>query len=78
MKSLIRKALVLALSICSVSTAFAASGAENDGNGLFLWVFIGFAVMIVALQFIPGALMFLGMAKGLFSSSKSSLEVEKN
>lgn len=74
MKPIIRN--TLALSICSASSAFAASGAENDANGLFVWLFIGFAVMIVAFQFLPGILMFFGMTKGLFSSGKSTIETE--
>jgi hypothetical protein len=67
MKTAIKK--TLALSLCSASSAFAASGAENDDTGLFFWLFIGFAAMIVAFQFLPGIMMFFGMAKGLFTSS---------
>lgn len=67
MKPAIKK--TLALSLCSASSAFAASGAENDDTGLFFWLFIGFAAMIIAFQFLPGIMMFLGMAKGLFSSA---------
>jgi hypothetical protein len=65
MKPIIRKAI--ALTLCSASSAFAASGAENDGTGIFFWLFIGFAAMIIAFQFLPGIMMFLGMAKGLVS-----------
>lgn len=67
MKTSIKKSLALIL--CSASSAFAASGAENDGTGLFFWLFIGFAAMIIAFQFLPGIMMFFGMAKGLFSSA---------
>jgi hypothetical protein len=67
MKTNISKAITLIL--CSASTAFAASGAENDGTGIFFWLFVGFAVLIVAFQFLPGIMMFLGMAKGLASST---------
>ena len=66
MKTNISKAIALIL--CSASTAFAASGAENDGTGLFFWLFVGFAALIIAFQFLPGIMMFLGMAKGLASS----------
>ena len=73
MKTTISKAIALIL--CSAPTAFAASGAENDGTGLFFWIFVGFAALIVAFQFLPGILMFLGMAKGLASSvSKETAE----
>jgi hypothetical protein len=67
MKTNIGKAIALIL--CSASTAFAASGAENDGTGLFFWLFVGFAALIIAFQFLPGIMMFLGMAKGLASSA---------
>lgn len=75
MKPAIRK--ILALSLCSASSAFAASGAESDGTGLFFWLFIGFAAMIVAFQFLPGIMMFIGMAKGLFTSTAKESEVAK-
>jgi hypothetical protein len=57
------------IALGSTSTAFAASGAENDGTGLFFWLFVGFASMIISFQFIPAILMFFGMAKGLFSKT---------
>lgn len=66
MKPTIKKTVSLLL--CSASSAFAASGAENDGSGLFFWLFIGFAAMIVMFQFLPGVMMFFGMAKGLFGA----------
>jgi hypothetical protein len=76
MKPVIRN--ILALSLFSASSAIAASGAESDGNGLLLSMFIGFAVVIVAFQFLPGILMFLGMTKGIFSSRKSEVGTSKS
>jgi hypothetical protein len=75
MKSAIKK--TLALSLCSASSAFAASGAENDETGIFFWLFIGFAAMIIAFQFLPGIMMFFGMAKGLFTSGTKEPAVAK-
>lgn len=72
MKPSISKALVLTL--CSASSAFAASGAEHD-TGLFFWLFVGFAAMIIAFQFLPAITMFLGMVKGLFSTGTKELTV---
>lgn len=66
MKPIIKKTVSLLL--CSASSAFAASGAEHDGTGLFFWLFIGFAAMIIIFQFMPGVMMFFGMAKGLFGA----------
>jgi hypothetical protein len=70
MKPIIKK--TIALFVCSVSSAFAASGAENEGSGLFFWLFIGFASMIIVFQFLPGIMMFFGMAKGLFGSARET------
>ena len=67
-----RKSIVLTL--CSASSAFAASGAEEDGTGLFFWLFVGFAAMIIVFQFLPGILMFFGMAKGLIGSAAKDEE----
>jgi hypothetical protein len=69
---------ILAISLFCATSAIAASGAENDGNGLLLSMFIGFAAVIVAFQFLPGILMFLGMTKGIFSSRKSEIETGKS
>lgn len=57
------------ISLGSTTTAFAASGADQDSTGIFFWLFIGFASMIISFQFVPGILMFVGMAKGLFSKT---------
>ena len=60
---------LIALALGSTSDALAASGAENDGTGLFFWIFIAFGAMVIAFQFFPGLLMFFGMLKGLFPSA---------
>lgn len=49
------------------SFAFAASGAEYEGSGLLLVLFIGFGSLIVATQFIPGMVMLYSMLKGLLT-----------
>lgn len=58
-----------ALVLGSASNALAASGAENDGTGLFFWIFLAFGALVIAFQFFPGLLMFFGMLKGLFTST---------
>ena len=75
MKPVINKAI--AISLCSASTSFAASGAENDGTGLFFWLFVGFAAMIIVFQFLPGIMMFFGMAKGLLGSGTKESDIAK-
>ena len=52
----------------SASQALAASGAaEGEGLGILAACFIGFGVMIVMFQFIPGILLMAGMLKGVLS-----------
>ena len=54
--------------IITASQALAAGGAsEGESLGLLAILFIGFGVMIVLFQFIPGILLMVGMLKGLFS-----------
>lgn len=60
-------ALLVSL-IITASQALAAGGApESEGLGLLAIFFIGFGVMIVLFQFIPGVMLMAGMLKGLFS-----------
>jgi hypothetical protein len=49
------------------SFAFGASGAEQEGSGLLLVLFIGFGSLVVAMQFIPGMVMLYSMLKGIFT-----------
>lgn len=66
MKPSIRKAVALAL--CCLPSAYAATSAGHDGSGLFFWLFIGFATFIITFHLLPGITTFLSMTKGLFSS----------
>jgi len=60
-------ALLVSL-IITASQALAAGGVpEGEGLGLLAIFFIGFGVMIVLFQFIPGVMLMAGMLKGLFS-----------
>lgn len=55
------------LAAASTSTSFAASGAESDGNGLLVMLFLGIGALVVAFQMLPGLALFGSMLKGLFS-----------
>jgi len=56
----------------SATSAFAASGAtEQVGNGMLIWFFIGFAMLVLLFQATPALITFYSMLKGLFSSSPS-------
>lgn len=54
--------------IITASQALASSGVpENEGIGILAACFIGFGIMIVMFQFIPGIMLMVGMLKGIFS-----------
>lgn len=56
-------------SIATTSSVFAASGTESEGNGLFVWLFLGFGALIVLYQMAPGLMLLGSMIKGLFSTA---------
>jgi hypothetical protein len=47
------------------ATAFAASGAAEEGSGIFVWIFLGFFAVIVVGQIVPAVLLMTGLVKGL-------------
>ena len=53
--------------LAAASTSFAASGAESEGNGLLVMLFLGIGALIVAFQMLPGVVLFGSMMKGLLS-----------
>jgi hypothetical protein len=62
--------------IITATHALASGGAEGEGLSLIATFFIGFGVLIILFQFIPGLLLFGCMLKGLFSrSDKKAVEV---
>ncbi|KAF0215905.1 MAG: hypothetical protein FD174_3915 [Geobacteraceae bacterium] len=66
MKTLIN--LIIAL-VTTASLAFAAGGAESQGNGLFVWIFLGFGALIILYQMVPGFMLLGSMIKGFFSTA---------
>ncbi|MGD0585334.1 MAG: hypothetical protein ABSA86_06110 [Oryzomonas sp.] len=56
--------------VITVSQAMASSGsADGEGLSLLATFFISFFVLIILFQFVPGIMLFVGMLKGIFSSS---------
>jgi len=53
--------------IASASSALAASGAEAEGNGLLVTLFLGIGALVVAFQLIPGLALLVAMIRGLFA-----------
>lgn len=60
--------------IITASQALAAGGTpEGEGIGILAACFIGFGVMIVLFQFIPGIMLMVGMLKGILSLGRKDV-----
>lgn len=58
-------ALIVAATVMFQSPALAASGAEYEGAGLLMIMFLGFGAMILAFQVVLVATLLFGMVKAL-------------
>ena len=77
MKSIIIK-MIIALSGAGAAAAFAATtGAGAEENGMLIWAFIGFGVMVIMVQAVPAIILFASMLKGLFAHSDKEITVNK-
>lgn len=78
MKILIAK-MVIALIGAGSAAAFASgAGMTTEGAGLLVWAFIGFGVMVIALQSVPAMVLFASMLKGIFSSTDKEVTLTKH
>ena len=68
------KALATIMGIIAPATAFAASGAADDGSGLFVWIFLGFFALIIVGQLVPAIMLITGMVKGMASKTEVKAE----
>lgn len=55
------------LILASVTTALAADGSVVKGSSILIILFLGFAALIIAFQFIPGLVLFATLLKSLFT-----------
>jgi hypothetical protein len=62
-------ATVLSLLITVTRALASSGGGEGESLSLMATFFIAFGILIVMFQFIPGIMLFVGMLKGIFSSS---------
>ena len=69
--------LATVMGIIAPAAAFAASGAREDGSGIFVWVFLGFCGLLVVSQVMPAVLLMFGMAKGITSVVKEEKAAAK-
>lgn len=68
MKNFMGKVL-LALMV-GTTTAYAAAGKESSGPGFLTIAFLAFLAVIIAIQFIPGLILFFGMLRGIFTATE--------
>ena len=68
------KALATIMGIIAPATAFAASGASNEGSGIFVWIFLGFFAMIVVGQLVPAIMLITGLVKGIVAKKVTNAE----
>jgi hypothetical protein len=64
------------MGIIAPVTAFAASGASDEGSGLFVWIFLGFFAVIVVGQVIPAVMLITGLVKGILAKSETKTEAK--
>ena len=68
------KALTTIMGILAPATAFAASGAAEEGSGIFVWIFLGFFALIVIGQLVPAVMLITGLVKGI--TAKKAIKTE--
>ncbi|MDD2851366.1 MAG: hypothetical protein PHY09_05610 [Desulfuromonadaceae bacterium] len=68
------KALASIMGIIAPATAFAASGAAEEGSGVFVWIFLGFFALIVVGQLVPAIMLITGLVKGIASKTETKVE----
>ena len=68
------KALATIMGIIAPATAFAASGASDEGSGIFVWIFLGFFALIIVGQLVPAVMLITGLVKGIVAKKIVSAE----
>jgi len=64
------------MGIIALATAFAASGAGDEGSGIFVWIFLGFFAVIVVGQLIPAVMLITGLVKGIAAKAETKTEAK--
>jgi ABC-type dipeptide/oligopeptide/nickel transport system permease subunit len=69
------KALATLIGIIAPATAFAAAtGATDEGNGIFVWIFLGFFAVIIVGQIVPAIMLMTGLVKGIIAKKVVNAE----
>lgn len=64
------------MGIIAPATAFAASGASDEGSGVFVWIFLGFFAVLVVGQLIPAVMFITGLVRGITAKAESKTEAQ--
>lgn len=64
------------MGIIAPAIAFAASGTGDEGNGVFVWIFLGFFAVIVVGQLIPAVMLITGLVRGITAKAESKTEAK--
>jgi hypothetical protein len=64
------------MGIIAPATAFAASGAGDEGSGIFVWIFLGFFAVLVVGQLIPAVILITGLVKGIAAKAETKTEAK--
>ena len=70
------RALATVMGIIAPATAFAASGAGDEGSGIFVWIFLGFFAVIVVGQLIPAVILITGLVKGIAAKAETKTDAK--
>jgi hypothetical protein len=70
----VMRTLATLIGIIAPATAFAAAGVTDEGNGIFVWIFLGFFAVIVVGQLIPAFMLITGLVKGIIAKAETKAE----
>jgi hypothetical protein len=70
------RVLATLMGIIAPATAMAASGAGEEGSGIFVWIFLGFFAMIVVGQLVPAVILMTGLIKGAIAKTEVKTEAK--
>jgi hypothetical protein len=71
----VMKTLATLLGTIAPTTAFAAANAPAGGDGILVWIFLGFFAVIVVGQIVPAVMLVIGLVKGITAATKEKTEV---
>ena len=68
------KTLATLMGTIAPVTAFAATTAPAQSDGIFVWIFLGFFAMIIVGQLVPAIMLIVGLVKGITAKTEAKSE----